>query len=58
MFGLAKQFRFEAVHTLPGRAVDAEPSRRIHGHSCRAKVVVHRDSNAESCTYYGPGRSA
>lgn len=122
MFELAKQFRFEAAHTLPGRVVDAEPSRRIHGHSYRAEVVVrgepdpatgmivdlgmferalgaardgldhrfldevaglgrptmenlaawiwrtllpmcpglarvavHRDSNGESCTYYGPG---
>ena len=124
MFELAKQFRFEAAHTLPGRAVDAEPSRRIHGHSYRAEVVVrgtldpatgmvvdlglleralegardgldhrfldevtglgpatmenltvwiwravcpacpnlarvivHRDSNGESCTYFGPGSS-
>jgi 6-pyruvoyltetrahydropterin/6-carboxytetrahydropterin synthase len=40
MFELARQFRFEAAHTLPGRAVDAEPSRRIHGHSYRAEVVV------------------
>lgn len=125
MFELAKQFRFEAAHTLPGRAVAVEPSRRIHGHSYRAevvvrgmpdpatgmvvdlglfkcaldgvrdgldhrfldevtdlgpatmenlaawiwrkmrpvcpglaRVVVHRDSNAESCIYYGPGGSA
>ncbi len=124
MYELAKQFRFEAAHTLPRRAVDTEPSRRIHGHSYRAKVVVrgipdpatgmvvdlglfervleqardgldhrfldevadlgpatmenlaawiwravtpvcpglarvtvHRDSNAESCTYFGPGIS-
>ena len=40
MFELVKQFRFEAAHTLPGRAVDVEPSRRIHGHSYRAEVVV------------------
>ena len=40
MFELARQFRFEAAHTLPGRAVDAEPSRRIHGHSYRAEVAV------------------
>ena len=124
MFELAKQFRFEAAHTLHGRAVDAEPSRRIHGHSYRAEVVVrgvpdpstgmvmdlglferalegahdgldhrfldevadlgpatmenlaawiwytvapvclglarvtvYRDSNAESCTYFGPGNN-
>lgn len=40
MFELAKQFRFDAAHTLSGRAVNAEPSRRIHGHSYRAEVVV------------------
>ncbi len=124
MYELAKQFRFEAAHTLPGRAVDTDPSRRIHGHSYRAEVVVrgiadpvtgmvvdlglferlleqardgldhrfldevaglgpatmeslaawiwrsvtpacpglarvtvHRDSNAESCTYFGPEAS-
>jgi len=39
MHELSKQFRFEAAHTLH-RAVDAEPSRRIHGHSYRAEVVV------------------
>ena len=40
MFELSKQFRFEAAHTLPGRAVDSEPSRRIHGHSYRARVTL------------------
>lgn len=40
MFELSKQFRFEAAHTLPGRAIDADPSRRIHGHSYRAEIVV------------------
>lgn len=39
MFELSKQFRFEAAHTLQ-RSVDAEPSRRIHGHSYRAEVAV------------------
>ncbi|RWO55378.1 6-carboxytetrahydropterin synthase [Mesorhizobium sp.] len=39
MFELSKQFRFEAAHTL-NRSVDAEPSRRIHGHSYRAEVTV------------------
>lgn len=38
-FELSKQFRFEAAHTLC-RAVDGEASRRIHGHSYRAEVVV------------------
>ncbi len=39
MFELCKGFRFEAAHTLE-RSVDAEPSRRIHGHSYRAEVAV------------------
>lgn len=39
MHELSKQFRFEAAHTLV-RMFDAEPSRRIHGHSYRAVVVV------------------
>ena len=36
---LAKQFRFEAAHTL-NRNVEIEASRRIHGHSYRAEVVL------------------
>ncbi len=39
MFELSKQFRFESAHTLD-RAVDGEASRRVHGHSYRAEVVV------------------
>jgi 6-pyruvoyltetrahydropterin/6-carboxytetrahydropterin synthase len=39
MFELSKQFRFESAHTLE-RAIDAEPSRRVHGHSYRAEVTV------------------
>jgi 6-pyruvoyltetrahydropterin/6-carboxytetrahydropterin synthase len=39
MFEVSKQFRFEAAHTLR-REVEAESSRRIHGHSYRAEVVV------------------
>jgi 6-pyruvoyltetrahydropterin/6-carboxytetrahydropterin synthase len=39
MLELAKQFRFEAAHTLT-REIDAEASRRIHGHSYRAEVVL------------------
>ena len=39
MFELSKQFRFESAHTLD-RAVDSEASRRIHGHSYRAEVVI------------------
>ena len=47
MFELSKQFRFEAAHTLQ-RNVDAEPSRRIHGHSYRAEVTVRGESDADS----------
>jgi 6-pyruvoyltetrahydropterin/6-carboxytetrahydropterin synthase len=39
MFELSKQFRFEAAHTLT-RSIEAEPSRRIHGHSYRAEVTI------------------
>ncbi|UEM07110.1 6-carboxytetrahydropterin synthase (plasmid) [Skermanella rosea] len=39
MFELSKQFRFDAAHTLD-RAIETESSRRIHGHSYRAEVVV------------------
>lgn len=39
MFELSKQFRFDAAHTLE-RSIDTESSRRIHGHSYRAKVTV------------------
>jgi 6-pyruvoyltetrahydropterin/6-carboxytetrahydropterin synthase len=46
MFELSKQFSFEAAHTLR-RAVDAAPSRRIHGHSYKAEVTIRgeRDAN-------------
>jgi 6-pyruvoyltetrahydropterin/6-carboxytetrahydropterin synthase len=39
MFELSKQFRFDAAHTL-NRVIQAESSRRIHGHSYRAEVTV------------------
>ena len=45
MFELSKQFRFEAAHTLQ-RSVDAEASRRIHGHSYRAEVAVRGKPDA------------
>lgn len=47
MFELSKQFRFEAAHTLH-RATDAEPSRRIHGHSYRAEVTVRGERDPVS----------
>jgi 6-pyruvoyltetrahydropterin/6-carboxytetrahydropterin synthase len=36
---ITKDFRFEAAHTLV-RAIAAEGSRRIHGHSYRAQVAI------------------
>ncbi|MFX8949750.1 6-carboxytetrahydropterin synthase, partial [Acinetobacter baumannii] len=39
MFELSKEFRFDAAHTLE-RVIDTESSRRIHGHSYRAEVVL------------------
>jgi len=39
MFELSKQFRFDAAHTLD-RIIKTESSRRIHGHSYRAEVIV------------------
>jgi 6-pyruvoyltetrahydropterin/6-carboxytetrahydropterin synthase len=44
MFEISKQFRFEAAHTL-NRVVDAEGSRRIHGHSYRAEVVLRGEAD-------------
>jgi 6-pyruvoyltetrahydropterin/6-carboxytetrahydropterin synthase len=42
-FELSKQFRFESAHILERdvpTAAEREASRRIHGHSYRAEVVV------------------
>lgn len=39
MFELSKQFRFDAAHTL-NRVIEAESSRRIHGHSYRGEVTL------------------
>ncbi len=47
MFELSKQFRFDAAHTL-ARAVDAEPSRRVHGHSYRAEVALRGEPDPAS----------
>lgn len=38
-YELTQRFYFEAAHTLR-RQVDAEPSRRIHGHTYLAEVTV------------------
>jgi 6-pyruvoyltetrahydropterin/6-carboxytetrahydropterin synthase len=47
MFELSKEFRFDAAHTL-NRRVDVEPSRRVHGHSYRAEIVVRGQPDPES----------
>jgi len=39
IYEISKEFRFDAAHTL-NRSVEVESSRRIHGHSYRAEVVV------------------
>jgi 6-pyruvoyltetrahydropterin/6-carboxytetrahydropterin synthase len=38
-YELTQRFHFDAAHTLQ-RQVDAEPSRRIHGHTYTAEVTV------------------
>jgi 6-pyruvoyltetrahydropterin/6-carboxytetrahydropterin synthase len=47
MFELSKQFRFEAAHTLE-RVIDAEGSRRVHGHSYRAEVVIRGNADPKT----------
>lgn len=39
MFELSKDFSFDAAHTL-NRELDTDSSRRIHGHSYQAEVVI------------------
>ncbi len=39
MFEITKEFRFDAAHTLQ-RQIEAEGSRRVHGHSYRAQVTL------------------
>jgi 6-pyruvoyltetrahydropterin/6-carboxytetrahydropterin synthase len=47
MWELTKSFRFDASHTL-NRAIDAAPSKRIHGHSYRAEVTVRGEAKPDS----------
>jgi 6-pyruvoyltetrahydropterin/6-carboxytetrahydropterin synthase len=47
MYELSKEFRFDAAHTLK-RSVDTEPSRRIHGHSYRAEVVLRGEPDPKT----------
>lgn len=46
-FELTQRFFFEAAHTL-NRAHEADASRRIHGHTYRAKVTVGGVPDARS----------
>ena len=39
IYELSQQFYFEAAHTLE-REVDADASRRIHGHTYQAEVTL------------------
>jgi 6-pyruvoyltetrahydropterin/6-carboxytetrahydropterin synthase len=55
MFEISKQFRFESAHTLRRRAdhetsgeTKLEASRRIHGHSYRAEVVVRGEADPDT----------
>ncbi len=41
-FELSQKFYFEAAHSLE-REVDAEPSRRIHGHTYHVEVSISGD---------------
>jgi len=47
MYELSKEFRFDAAHTLE-RVVEIESSRRIHGHSYRAEVVLRGRPDPDS----------
>lgn len=47
IFELSQTFYFEAAHSLE-RRIDAEPSRRIHGHTYHAEVVLAGPLSAES----------
>jgi 6-pyruvoyltetrahydropterin/6-carboxytetrahydropterin synthase len=57
MFELTKEFRFEAAHTLE-RALDAEPSRRIHGHSYKAEVTLRGPADPATGMVMDVGRLA
>ncbi len=47
LYELTQNFYFEAAHTL-ARTIDAEPSRRIHGHTYHAEVAVRGTPGADS----------
>jgi len=45
-YELSQKFYFEAAHTLD-RAIDADASKRIHGHTYHAEITVERGSDPE-----------
>lgn len=47
MYELTKEFRFDAAHTLQ-RDINADGSRRIHGHSFRAEVTLRGEPDPGS----------
>ena len=47
MFELRKQFPFEAAHTL-ARDIDADSSRRIHGHSYKAEITLRGEPDPKT----------
>lgn len=42
-----REFHFEAAHFLPS-AAPGHPNSRVHGHSFRARVVVHGEPDRET----------
>ena len=47
IYELSREFFFDAAHTLE-RKVDAEPSRRVHGHTYHARVTIRGEPDATS----------
>jgi 6-pyruvoyltetrahydropterin/6-carboxytetrahydropterin synthase len=47
MYELSQQFYFDAAHTL-NREIEAEGSRRIHGHTYHAEVTVRGEPDPVS----------
>jgi 6-pyruvoyltetrahydropterin/6-carboxytetrahydropterin synthase len=47
MWEITKSFRFDAAHTLQ-RSLDAESSRRVHGHSYRAEVTLRGEPDPKT----------
>ena len=53
-FELSQRFFFEAAHSLE-REIDAEPSRRIHGHTYHAEVALTGPISESSNMVVDPG---